>query len=173
MGLGTNIEIALLQSPQEQQPIVVVFGPESDLNGLQLQNGSNITVRGQECNAHNTPVLLAREVTVNGHTIQTSLARARMQRIQGEVTQTGQVTIPGLNETLEVAHLETNSGEPAIVVLGPHQRIQGHQPRRGDQISVRGEAVQINGQTVLLARTLAAGGKTAGLHGSQTQGQYR
>jgi hypothetical protein len=170
-GLDEGIEIALLQSNQGQ-PVIVVLGPEESLNEIQLKKGSTISVRGQECNVGNHEVILAQQVTVDGQTVQAPWARAHMQRIQGEVTNTAQVKIPGLRQTILAAEVTASSGQPAIVVLGPVQDLQGNQPKDGDQISIRGEAVRINGQTVLLGRSLALNGRTVELNGSQQPGPF-
>ncbi len=67
-GLNKEIAVGSLRT-NEGQTFIVVLGPEDELRSAGLQNGGEVSVRGELVRFPNHQVLLARQLSANGHTI--------------------------------------------------------------------------------------------------------
>jgi hypothetical protein len=158
-GMQTEMLLAHLQTDDGQQ-MCALLGPENELQDVRVNKGDQITVRGPQTWVSGHPLILAQQVTgANGQSAQVSMQRSPSQRISGEVTKTAWIQLPGMRHEILVTCLKTEQGRKVIAVLGPEDSLGNHEPQRGDEVSLRGDLLNVSGQQVILAQQLTKGGE--------------
>lgn len=75
--------------------------------------------------------------------------------IRGEVVETRELKLQGIQERHNFAKIRTQSGEVEVVDLGPSRALEGLILEKGERTVVRGTSARINGRPVLVARQVA------------------
>jgi hypothetical protein len=163
-GMQSEMLAAQLDS-SDGQHVIALLGPENELKDVRINKGDEVTVCGRRTYLNGSHVVLAHDITdANGRNCRVSVQRSPEQRISGEVTRTSWIQLPGMRHEILVANLRTDQGLRIAAVLGPEESLRNHEPQRGDEISLRGEMVDVNGQRVLLAQQLTSRGEQINLN---------
>jgi sporulation protein YlmC with PRC-barrel domain len=172
-GQAKQNRVVLLQTDQGRQ-VVVDLGPSPALQGVSLQQGTQLNASGQWIRIGDRPVLWATQVTVDGETIQIKRPRRGQSRqITGQIMRTKQVEIRGTDLTNQVVLLQTDRGRQIVADLGPMTNLRGIRLKSGAEIEVRGRPARVGDQLVLMADQVSAGGKTVSVHRPQQTAQQR
>jgi hypothetical protein len=84
----------------------------------------------------------------------------QLRTINGQILRTQEIKLPEMKERLLVALLRTDQGRRALAVLGPVQELQDLDLNQGDQVSVQGLCLHMDGHPVCLTQQLRAHGQT-------------
>jgi hypothetical protein len=162
-GMQGEIMAALLKTDQGQQ-MLAILGPQDELHGMQFNKGDEMTVRGPRTWVNGCQVILARSINANGQSTQLNVQRSQTQRISGEVTRTRWIQLPGMRHEVQVACLKSDQGKQVIAILGSEENMGNHEVNRGDEVSVRGELLDVNGQQIVVAQQLRSHGEQTNLN---------
>jgi hypothetical protein len=161
-GMQESIQAVQLRTDQGQQ-VIAILGPEEDLQGIQLNKGDEVSVRGMRTWVNGSQVILARSVNANGQTAQVPVQRQQQQRISGEITRTRWIQLPGMRSQIQVACVKTEQGREVIAVLGSEESMSNHELNRGDEVTLRGDLLNVNGQRILLTQQISSNGQQTSL----------
>jgi hypothetical protein len=165
-GVRQARQLVLLKTERGRQ-FLVDLGFADQLQGIELNKGASISVTGPVIRVGHRSLLLAHQVRAQGETFpigqRTPEVRSRLQQIEGEVARVSEVQLPGMGIEVIFALLKGNEGQPFLVCLGPTAEMEGLEVKQGDEISVRGQAIQIDGQTLVLAHQFSDHGQTVHL----------
>ena len=83
------------------------------------------------------------------------------ESIQGEILQVKDVKVKNADKTVKVIMLETQQGNRVIADLGHSDKLQNIKLKEGEQVSLKGEVVQIGDRNVFAATSIQQGDKMA------------
>ena len=171
--VGKNMVVML--ETQDGQRVIVDLGPSKNLQDVNIQQGDQISARGQLVRIGDRPVLLAEQVRAQGQNRQVQRQQQAMmqqtKQMTGQIKRMKEVHFRGTQQTNQVVLLETQQGRQLAVDLGSTQNLQDLNLQEGAQIQVKGEPVRIGDRIVLLANRLKVNGQTVRI--SQQQQQQR
>ncbi len=162
-GMHSELCCCLMQTDDGRQ-VTCILGPEDELQNLRLQRGEELTVRGTPTFVGGRQVVLARQISANGQTVQLPVQRSQSQRISGEITRTRRIQLPGLQQDIQVACVRTDQGQQVICILGPEETMGRHDLSRGEEVSLRGDLLDVNGQQILLTQQIRSHGEQTNLN---------
>lgn len=148
----------------------VVLGMREDLEKLNLDDGSQVNVKGERRLINNKPVVFASMVTSQGKVADVSPPRARSeQRVRGTIQSVEERSFRGRDGEFLVADVELASGRTRTINLGPKARLEALQLSEGDEVRVLARNGRINGRSALIAAQVHAKDRTIGIPRSRMQ----
>jgi hypothetical protein len=163
--------VAMVKGPTGPS-YLVNLGPRDKLAGLHLAEGKLVLARGPACSIDGRTVILAERVEAKGRTVRISPAeRVRPEAVQvhGRVQAVKAVQLPGMKHRLLMAQMVSDQGREFFVNFGPAPDAKKLDLGRGDQMTVKGQEVNLHGERFLLANQASANGRTVSLNGGTSR----
>ena len=196
----TAHEVILLET-QAGNRVIVDLGPTDQLQGIQVDQGKQISIVGQPGRVADRGVLFAERVQAGDQTAQIQRPRQELQRraqiqqqqrgipefeaqgpeqaeqkLTGRILQHKDVQIQGTGESNKVVLLKTEDGKAFVVDLGPNKNLQQVAVHRGTPIEVQGTLTRVGDRLVVMAKNLDIGEQKLDIRreqGQQQQGQQQ
>jgi len=161
---GNQDKIILLKTDDDQL-FVTDLGPSDAAAEIQFKLNQPVEVSGSWVRVGDHPVLLAREVTVNGQTSQIKHPIGQIwknadENLTGAIIRMKYVKVQGTDISHKVVMIATENNGQVIGDLGPKKITEAAPIDLGKTINVQGWLVGIGDRLVLLAKTLTVDGKT-------------
>lgn len=84
----------------------------------------------------------------------------RVMQLTGKISETKTGKLAGKKDPFLMAHIDTDDGSRACVVLGPEKKLSDWNLRQGDELKVRGVKARLNDRAVVMADKVMHDGKT-------------
>jgi hypothetical protein len=90
--------------------------------------------------------------------------RLAWQRVHGNVTQTREIELPGMEDRMMVGMVKTDQGQQSLVCFGPREDLENVQISQGQPLTIEGPVFHIGGKKLVLAQRLRADGQTVDIN---------
>lgn len=173
-GVQDRHVIATIQTDRGQTAHVDL-GPENKLRELDLNQGSNIELRGTSGQINDRPVLMATQIRSEGRTLNVTRTAGlgSVDKFDGEVVQAWDDTLQHDNRVHTLALVRLDQGRTVVVDFGPSQQLRRVDLSKGDKVSILGEQGRIDGRNALLAKSVAKNGNSVNIDRMDKQRDLR
>lgn len=138
----------------------VAFGPQDQLDNLELEEGDRVTVQGKVGRINDRTMLMAYRVQSDGRTVRVERPRGEgLQRFQGEVLGTRSAQLRDVDREQLVARIRLDEGRTLEAILGPRSQLEKLDLQVGDQVAMLAHRARLNQQRALVAEQVSADGR--------------
>jgi len=149
--------------------VLVNLGPAEQVPSLNLQEGEEITVAGPGIHLGNLSLVLANRVRHHGKTTPIEAftdIEPQWRNLNGTLNKVEKIQVSGIDQPMVLGLLKTDQGKQVVVNFSPSGQVRTQDLQQGQQISVQGPFIHVDGVRFLLAEQAHTGGQgQSGTHG--------
>ncbi len=178
---GKNQEhVAVMLTTEHGGHIVADLGPGRNLRDLELTTGDWISARGPIMRINDQLVMIAKEVEADGQVVQIrrpfpgghqssqqaqtqsgqTSQQASRQTLSGQVQTVKELKVKGTGKTHQLVRVKTQEGQQIVADLGTKRELRELNLTNGQQVTIQGRQLRVNGKPFLLADQISTDGKT-------------
>jgi hypothetical protein len=155
---------AALVQTKDGQKYLVNLGPKNKLEELDLEKGTQVSIRGPVCRCDGEYLMLGERIRANGHTYEANeegeTTQPATREIAGTVQTTRMMQPPGAKNRWRMVQIKDKDGQEFFVNLGPEEETEHLELNKGQRVTINGDCVEFHGKEFCLAKRIRANGQS-------------